>query len=422
MGSRFADRLDFLMSLTNTTNSALARELLFDPSYISRIRNGKRGAPIHQPFIKPAALYLAKRIREPYQKQAAVNALNLHGAWPESHEEAARRIERWLRDDTAMFSMQFNKLFERMPQELSQSQRNLLLNTYSVDAGTEPDDSITIVNTCFSGKSGKRQAATRLMNTLLEDDESKELWLYTDEDRSWLSEDPEFSNAWISMLSQFTNRGGKIISIQSTIRTEQEILTAVSDWVPLYFTGRIESYYCPQLTLGACHRTLVVCPGKIVLSANSVMDQTASMINALSTDSTAIRAGEVEFENLMKYSTPYVKSSVLSDEEATNALFEEFFAEEGTLTVVRNSDIEAIVKQLDGSIPASTSKIINKGLIGASRLSSSVMPDHIVMAMKGDHAFAIMNISKPRGLMLVTEGGMASALTEFLKAVPAKKR
>ena len=51
----FSEKLDLLMSLTGTSNSALGRALSYDPSYISRVRAGKRGLPRRQPFLQPAS-------------------------------------------------------------------------------------------------------------------------------------------------------------------------------------------------------------------------------------------------------------------------------------------------------------------------------------------------------------------------------
>ena len=52
-----SEKLDILMKITDTKNSALGRALSFDPSYIGRIRTGKRGIPKHMPFIEPAAAF-----------------------------------------------------------------------------------------------------------------------------------------------------------------------------------------------------------------------------------------------------------------------------------------------------------------------------------------------------------------------------
>ena len=41
-----AEKLDYIMKLTNTKNSDLAKALDFDPSYVSRMRSGKRGIPV----------------------------------------------------------------------------------------------------------------------------------------------------------------------------------------------------------------------------------------------------------------------------------------------------------------------------------------------------------------------------------------
>ena len=41
----FAEKLNFLMDVTKTPNSALAHNVALDASYISRLRNGSRKLP-----------------------------------------------------------------------------------------------------------------------------------------------------------------------------------------------------------------------------------------------------------------------------------------------------------------------------------------------------------------------------------------
>ena len=70
-----AEKLDFLMTLTATSNSTLGRALSYDASYISRVRAGKRGLPRRQPFVQPAAEYFARKIILPVQQNAAASLL-----------------------------------------------------------------------------------------------------------------------------------------------------------------------------------------------------------------------------------------------------------------------------------------------------------------------------------------------------------
>lgn len=41
---QFYEKLDFLMNITRTSNSALGQKVKLDASYISRLRKGQRGA------------------------------------------------------------------------------------------------------------------------------------------------------------------------------------------------------------------------------------------------------------------------------------------------------------------------------------------------------------------------------------------
>ncbi len=96
-------KLDFLMTLTHTKNSALARALHFDSSHIRRMRSCTRGLPRSRSFVEPAAEYFARHIRDPYQIRGAEEALCPGRPWPEDEAAQAGLIAAWLPGDEAFF-------------------------------------------------------------------------------------------------------------------------------------------------------------------------------------------------------------------------------------------------------------------------------------------------------------------------------
>jgi hypothetical protein len=71
----FSEKLDFLMNITKTTNSALALYTSLDASHISRLRRGARKPAKNENYLKTMATYFAKRCSEDYQRMALSDAL-----------------------------------------------------------------------------------------------------------------------------------------------------------------------------------------------------------------------------------------------------------------------------------------------------------------------------------------------------------
>ena len=65
----FAEKLDFLMSMTKMTNSTLAHYLVLDTSYISRLRTGKRLMPKSDELIRRMAGYIAGKLTDNTMRQ-----------------------------------------------------------------------------------------------------------------------------------------------------------------------------------------------------------------------------------------------------------------------------------------------------------------------------------------------------------------
>ncbi|WP_408070221.1 hypothetical protein [Butyrivibrio sp. JL13D10] len=305
-----AEKLDFLMNLTSTRNTALAKALSFDPSYISRIRSGSRGIPRDVPFTRPVASFFASRIREEYQFETLSAVILGGGELPSDKKELENTLFNWLKNNS-------------LPQNDTQPLRELLINITNVldvkaNASTDSFDSIDIGSdtkdsgqsipfSVYFGNQGKREAVLKFLKTLLSSGKPCQLCLFSDEDMSWLSEMPDFAKEWALLLLKLMKSGSKIKIIHTVSRDLNELMDAIKKWVPLYSTGAIEPYYCPRLRDGIYRRSLFIARGHSAVISTSVEDKTDEMANFLIQDPAVVSSLEAEYDNYFALCRPLMK-------------------------------------------------------------------------------------------------------------------
>lgn len=91
----FSERLNFLMSLTNSKNSRLAAAANIDASYVSRLRRGDRALPKGQNYLNNVAKYLARRITGDFQRTIVRRTFPIDEI-PRDEDEFAALIAEWL--------------------------------------------------------------------------------------------------------------------------------------------------------------------------------------------------------------------------------------------------------------------------------------------------------------------------------------
>ncbi len=289
MEKMMSKKLDYLMKLTNTQNAALGRALRFDASYISRIRNGKRGLPSEQSFIWPAAVFFAERITENYQKEALVKELHLNQPYPESRGVAAHLIASWMKSGTGE------------PSPLSRIIANMSVPAVLPDVsdsgtGALPSEAAKAEVSLYYGNAGKREGVLAFLRELIDAGEPLTLLLNSDEDMAWLYEEPGFVRQWERMMIRLIRNGCRIKIIHTINRDANEMWEAVQKWLPLYKTGSIEPFYYPRLRDGVRRHTLFVAAGRSSFFSGSVRGQQGDALNQLIRDRTAVRALEQEFQ------------------------------------------------------------------------------------------------------------------------------
>ena len=88
----FSEKLNFLISIIGISGGELATAISLDPSYISRLRHGKRALPKEHLFMEPIALYFATHIKNDYQKKLVSEAMGITLDWPEGSFSTNRQL------------------------------------------------------------------------------------------------------------------------------------------------------------------------------------------------------------------------------------------------------------------------------------------------------------------------------------------
>ena len=107
-------------------------------------------------------------------------------------------------------------------------------------------------------------------------------------------------------MYNIVKRGDRIKIIHTINRYFDEMLTAISGWMPLYVTGSIDSYYYPKKRDGIFKRTLFI-SSKMALVSTSIGEMKEEVVSALVWDNKAVRAFEKEYMNYLELCKPLIE-------------------------------------------------------------------------------------------------------------------
>lgn len=295
----FSEKLDFLMNVTNTTNSSLALHIAVDASLISRFRRGERKPSKNENYLRTMASYFSSRCVKDYQRTALSDALRVPSTTLEGPEELEAQIYNWLseesRDSNSVhgFLNEFSKFqFKKAPSPIASD----ALKVSTKDSWIE--------GSIFYGDEGKRSGVITFLTKVIENEKPQTLLLYSDENIEWLTGDVTFTNKWASLLGKVILTGNRIKIIHTVSRNLDEMLSAISQWMPIYMTGAVEPYYCPRKRDGIFRHTFFIAPLTAALTSTSVENKTANNPNFLFTDKKTVSSLTEEFNSYLSICRP----------------------------------------------------------------------------------------------------------------------
>lgn len=324
----FAEKLDFLMTITKTTNSALAARVALDASYISRMRSGKRSMPKDGGVVQGMAACLARRCTEDYQRKGLSDILKL-ASFPDDGAALTGEIASWLLHDAdgaekiGLFLTGFSALGGR-PAPACPAEP---------PAPDFPKEAISV----YYGVEGKRWAAEYFLSEVAQREKPQTLLLFSDEETSWMTGDPEYTRRWAELMTRVLSRGNRIKIIHTISRNLDEMLSAISQWMPLYMSGAIEPYFYPRKRDGIFKRTLFIAPETAAVVSNSIGDQVALAMNVLYRDRAAVASFCEEFLQYLHLCRPLMRVFTARDRDDCYATLAEFEREKADTLIKTES-------------------------------------------------------------------------------------
>jgi len=332
---QFAEKLDFLMNMTNTTNSALALNVRLDASHISRLRRGQRRALRNMACIDAMAEYFARHCEEGYRRKALSDTMEADmGAF--GTKDLAERIARWLSEEKAGEVRTVEHFLTGLTQTPPQPREPVPPLCESVSS--DPDPAEVFV---FLGVEGKRRAVIRFLNAVLAQSRPVTLLLFSDEPTDWMTADRRFASVWASLMSQVLERGHRVVVIHTISRDLDEMLHAIGQWMPLYMSGAIEPYFYPKKRDGIFKRTLFIAPGIAAVASGSVGDSVEGAANLLFRDRASVEAHEKEFLRYLAMCKPLMRIFTFRNRDAYLETLLEFEKEKSD-AVIRTESLSLL--------------------------------------------------------------------------------
>lgn len=329
----FAEKLDLLMNITNTSNSLLSRKISIDASYISRLRRGVRTPAKNVSYIQSMSEYFARCCHAEYQKTALWEAIkDTSLVQPQQSGTMGDLIFQWLQEPKETVSNSIDNFLEGMIN--CQFKK---IETGSTAAGDVTYDREVSEIEMFYGMEGKQAAILTFLSLVLQNKKPQTLLLYSDEDIGWLTDSPEFTAQWATLMLQVLKNGNRIKIVHTVNRHLDEMLSGIKRWVPVYITGNIEPFYYPKTRDGLFRRTLFIAPETAAITSSSVRSNTREAANLLFTNKEAIRALITEFNHFLALCRPLMHIfNPLNNRNLVETLTE--FEEEEGNTVI-SSDV-----------------------------------------------------------------------------------
>jgi len=320
----FHIKLSQLMEQFRVSNSKLAKEINVDPSLISRWRSGMRVPSLRSPHLPAIATYFISINGYSYQQDFLRKIVENHKLYVPNLNDPVAILADWLVNEqestfsnrnpniTQAHAVNFIEQIKTMVEEKSEPDRPQTSISLDSFIPLKTQQKREYFN--FVGNKGKREAVLNILQYINSLVEITDIYLTSEEDMSWLTEDRHFQIQWANYLKEIILKGHQIFIIHMVQRESTEILSALTLWIPLHLLGSIKSYYNPRYQTSIVKNTWFLVKDQLALVSASSQFTAPNYNCQIFTDREIVNTYETLFFGKLAECKPLVEAFRVKDQ------------------------------------------------------------------------------------------------------------
>ena len=230
--------LNKLVDTFSINASELAKYLNFDPSYLSRIRNGERIPANKEEFVNALASFIYKKYNTKEWNSALLTLIN------GSDKISLELIREWIinnKSDTI-------KSIDNFLKKLDDFDLNDFIKVIKFDKLKVPTIPFYRVKSKnYYGISEMKKGELDFFKATVFSKSMDDIFMCSDMPMEDMAKDVDFGKKWMFAIAVSLKKGLHLNIIHNLDRPFNEMMLGLESWIPIYMTGQVSPYYLKEV-------------------------------------------------------------------------------------------------------------------------------------------------------------------------------
>ena len=261
-----SQKLDILLRELDINISRIAAFLHYDPSYLSKIRTGKRNPAHHQQFIEKICEYVASNYKDEQDRKKVAYLIQCNEDELADSSLYGRKLREWL-SSSKPEDVDYVSAFLRKVDSFNLDD---YIRAIHFDSFKVPKVPFQLpVSRHYYGLKEMREGELDFLKHTVLSKSMKALYICSDMPVEDMAADEDFAKKYMFGLAMVLKKGLHIHIIHDVERPMKDMMLGLENWVPLYMTGQISPYYLKGVQ-NRIYSHLHYCSGQVAMTGDCI--------------------------------------------------------------------------------------------------------------------------------------------------------